>query len=58
MPLVRRVTRWAANVSRGKEDLRQSLTPAVFVEGGTIGPVRTGPGNSANLRIAKPDPQP
>lgn len=58
VPLVRRVTRWAANVSRGKEDLRQSLTPAVFVGGGTIGPVRPGPGNSANFRIAKPEAQP
>jgi DNA-binding LacI/PurR family transcriptional regulator len=35
--VVRRIVRWAANVSRGKTDLRQSLTPAEFVEGGTIG---------------------
>jgi len=30
---------WAANVSRGKEDRRQTMTKAEFVEGGTIGPV-------------------
>jgi DNA-binding LacI/PurR family transcriptional regulator/biotin operon repressor len=36
-PVVRRIVRWAANVSRGKKDLRQTLTPAEFVEGGTIG---------------------
>jgi len=39
-PVVRRIERWAANVSRGKEDLRQNLIPAEFVAGGTIGPVR------------------
>ena len=37
-PVVRRIVRWAANVSRGREDLRQTLTPAEFVEGGTVGP--------------------
>lgn len=36
-PLVRRVARWAANVSRGREDRRQTLTPAAFVAGGMIG---------------------
>lgn len=35
-PVVRRIVRWAANVSQGKKDLRQSLTPAEFVPGGTI----------------------
>jgi DNA-binding LacI/PurR family transcriptional regulator len=39
-PLVRRIARWAANVGRGREDRRQTLTPAVFVGGGTIGPVK------------------
>ncbi len=34
----RRVVRRADNLSRGKKDLRQTLTPAEFVEGGTIGP--------------------
>lgn len=38
-PVVKRVVRWAANVRRGKKDLRQTLTPAVFVPGGSIGPV-------------------
>lgn len=37
-PIIRRVLRWAANVSAGKSDLRQSFTPAKFVPGGTIGP--------------------
>jgi DNA-binding LacI/PurR family transcriptional regulator/biotin operon repressor len=36
-PLVSRIVRWAANVSRGKKDLRQTVTPAKFVPGGTIG---------------------
>jgi DNA-binding LacI/PurR family transcriptional regulator len=38
--VVRRIVRWAANVARGKEDLRQTMTPAKFIEGGTIGPVK------------------
>ena len=37
-PVVRRILRWAANISRGQRDLRQTLTPAKFVPGGTIGP--------------------
>lgn len=39
-PVVRRIVRWAGNVSRGRKDLRQTLTPAEFVVGGTIGPVK------------------
>ena len=39
LPVVRRIVRWAANVSRGKEDLRQTSTKAEFVDGGTVGPV-------------------
>ena len=38
-PLVRRVLQWADNVSRGKLDLRQTLTPAKFVTGGTVAAV-------------------
>jgi hypothetical protein len=38
-PVVRRVTGWAANISRGKKDIKQKFTPAKFVAGGTIGPV-------------------
>lgn len=38
-PVVRRMIHWADNVARGKDDRRQSFTKAVFVEGGTIGPV-------------------
>jgi len=37
-PLVRRVVRWVANVSRDHRDVRQTLFPAEFVQGGTIGP--------------------
>jgi len=40
--MVRRIVRWAHNVGRGKEDRRQSFTKAMFVEGGTIGPVPKG----------------
>jgi DNA-binding LacI/PurR family transcriptional regulator len=39
-PVVQRILRWAANVSHGKEDLRQTLTQAEFVPGGTIGPAK------------------
>jgi DNA-binding LacI/PurR family transcriptional regulator len=35
-PVIRRVVNWAANVSRGKADFTQTLTPAEFVPGGTI----------------------
>ncbi len=35
-PVVRRIVRWVANVASGKEDRRQTLTPTVFVPGGTI----------------------
>lgn len=41
-PIVRRIVRWADNVARGKEDHRQTLTKAEFVEGGTIGPAPKG----------------
>jgi DNA-binding LacI/PurR family transcriptional regulator len=37
-PVVRRIVSWAANVSRGKTDLRQTFTPSEFIPGGTIGP--------------------
>jgi DNA-binding LacI/PurR family transcriptional regulator len=36
--LLLRIVRWAANVSRGKTDIRQSFTKAKFVDGGTVGP--------------------
>ena len=42
-PVVRRIVRWAANVSRGEKDLRQTLTKAEFFEGGTIGPAKAEP---------------
>ena len=37
-PVVRRALRWANNLASGKKDVRQTLTKAEFVEGGTIGP--------------------
>jgi len=40
-PVVRRTVRWAAAVSRGRKDHTQTLTPAKFVTGGTIGPAPT-----------------
>ncbi len=40
-PVLRRVVRWAANIARGKQDLRQNLTKAEFILGGTIGPAKT-----------------
>lgn len=39
-PVVRRILKWAGNVSRGKADTRQTFTKAEFVEGGTIGQVK------------------
>ena len=38
--LVRRIVRWAANVSHGKRDLRQTLIKAEFIDGGTVGPAK------------------
>jgi DNA-binding LacI/PurR family transcriptional regulator len=37
-PWARRITKWADHVAIGKEDRRQTLTQASFVEGGTIAP--------------------
>ena len=34
-----RVVQWAENVAKGREDRRETLIRAEFVEGGTIGPV-------------------
>jgi DNA-binding LacI/PurR family transcriptional regulator/biotin operon repressor len=39
-PVVSGVMRWAANVGRGRKDLRQTLIPAEFIPGGTIGPAK------------------
>jgi DNA-binding LacI/PurR family transcriptional regulator len=36
-PVARRIVRWTNNVSRGKEDKRQTLTKAKFIDGGTVG---------------------
>lgn len=45
-PVVRRIVRWAANLSSGTPDVRQVLTAAEFVPGGTIGPVAGGRGGA------------
>jgi DNA-binding LacI/PurR family transcriptional regulator len=41
-PVIRRVVEWANNVSRGRTDRQQTLFPAAFVPGGTIGPAWKG----------------
>jgi DNA-binding LacI/PurR family transcriptional regulator len=38
-PVVNRMVQWVDNVAKGKKDLKQGITQAEFVEGGTIGPV-------------------
>lgn len=38
-PVVRRVVRWVNNIARGKDDRKQTLTKADFIDGGTVGPV-------------------
>lgn len=38
-PVVRRIVRWVANVSRGRDDRRQTRIDTKFVDGGTVGPV-------------------
>jgi len=39
--MIRRIVRWAKNAAQGKEDRRQTVTMARFIEGGTIGPAAT-----------------
>jgi len=34
-----RIVRWVRNIRQGKEDTRQTMIKAEFVEGGTVGPV-------------------
>ena len=51
-PLARRIARWAAGIGRGKTDLRQTLIPAVFIRGGTIGPAKA-KRIPANMRIVR-----
>jgi DNA-binding LacI/PurR family transcriptional regulator len=36
-PVIRRIVKWANNISRGKKDIGQKLTPAEFIVGGTVG---------------------
>lgn len=37
--MVNRIARWAKNISHGKEDTRQTMIYAKFMEAGTVGPV-------------------
>ena len=37
-PVAQRIVRWVNNISQGKEDTRQTMIKANFIEGGTIGP--------------------
>lgn len=41
-PIIRRIVQWANNVSKGRKDLVQTMLPAQFVPGGTIGPAWKG----------------
>lgn len=50
-PVVRAVVTWAANVSRGRQDLRQTLVAGEFVPGGTIGPA---PGSTTRNPRTRP----
>lgn len=36
--IVRRAMRWVRNISQKKDDRRSTTTPAIFIEGGTMGP--------------------
>jgi DNA-binding LacI/PurR family transcriptional regulator len=38
-PVVRRPILWAAKMARGRRDIRQTLTKAEYIDGGTVGPV-------------------
>ena len=48
-PVANRIVRWVRNISQGKEDTRQTLIKAEFVEGGTVGPV----GKLGSLEVLK-----
>jgi DNA-binding LacI/PurR family transcriptional regulator len=37
--VIRRIVRWAATVSRGRKDVKQTLTAAEFIPGGTVAAV-------------------
>jgi DNA-binding LacI/PurR family transcriptional regulator len=45
--VVRRMVRWVANISRGREDTKQTTVPACFVDGGSIAAAMPAP----SLRI-------
>ena len=49
-PVANRIVSWVRNISQGKEDTRQTLIKAEFVEGGTVGPV----GKLGSLEALKP----
>lgn len=39
-PVVRRIVDWVGNIAHGKDDRRQSVVKAKFIDGGTIGPAK------------------
>lgn len=39
--VIRRVVGWANNVARGKQDQRETLTRAQFIDGASLGPAKT-----------------
>lgn len=51
--VVRRILKWAEHVAHGRRDVRQVLTPAKFVEGGTMGGARTAEGLDHTNREAE-----
>jgi DNA-binding LacI/PurR family transcriptional regulator len=40
--MVNRIVRWANNISHGKDDTRQTMIEAEFIEAGTVGRAKTG----------------
>ena len=52
-PVVRRLVRWAKSVSKGRNYVKQTLTPAELIPGGTIGPAPRSERTSAAGRPAQ-----
>lgn len=42
-PVMRRAIEWLRNTARGRKDVRQTLTPAKFIQGGTVAEARRSP---------------
>jgi hypothetical protein len=50
-PVIRRIVQWASRLGRGRRDVKQTLTAAEFVPGGTVGPAPA-PGQAEGRRTA------